>query len=218
MRTVAMTPDGTSMMQADDKLLVRFYLMEELNEAKTAEAGMNKYNDVQMVEILIPGCRDNVIRKATDQDKARFRRQYETFLNTKGEGMEGTPLSHFPFVSPSERKELEYFNIYTGEGLVGLSDGYLEKIPMDLRPLMKKVKSFMDYAKDNALVVKQAAENDALKEKIDLLTRQMQTMMSNDKERPNGYYKNENDPNEQKSRRGRPRRGNSNEGAVSFDA
>lgn len=177
MMPIDMTADGTAMRQADEKLMVRFFLMELINEAKTSQAGMNKYDDVEMVEILIPGCRDNCIRKASDQDKQRFRRQYEAFLNSKGEGNDGTPLSHFPFISPGERKELEYFNVYTGEGLVNLSDTYIEKIPLDVRPMIQKVKAFMELAKDSAVTIKYAAENDELKREMGILKEQMNQLL-----------------------------------------
>ena len=172
-----MSADGTTMQQADEKLVVRFFLMELLNEAHTKEAGINKYDDVEMVEILIPGCRDNCIRKASDQDKQRFRRQYDAFLNTKGDGQGGTPLNQFPFISPSERKELEYFNIYTGEGLMNLADGYLDRIPLDVRPMIQKVKAFMNVAKNSALSVQYAAENAALKEQMALIQEQMNALL-----------------------------------------
>lgn len=208
MMPIAMSPDGTTMMPGDDKLLVRFFVQEILNEVRTNEAGMNKYDDVEMIEILIPGCRDNCIRKASDQDKARFHRQYEVFLTTKGEGKEGTPLSHFPFIGPSERRELEYFNIFTGEGLVSLSDGYLERIPMDLRPLMKKVKTFMEMAKDSSIAMKQREENEELKKQISDLQAQMKKLMTTmeEKDLDHGDHKNENDTYESKltKKRGRP--------------
>lgn len=183
MMPVSMTPDGTTLRQADERLLVRFYLAEQLNDYRTKESGMNKYDDIEMVEIIIPGCRDNCIRKASDQDKERFRRQYESFLSTKNAGMEGTPLSQFPFISPSERKELEYFNIYTGEGLATLSDGYLDQIPLDLRPMIQKVKAFMEMAKDRATVVKHAEENDSLKKEIDFLKNQINEIITSQNER-----------------------------------
>lgn len=214
MMPITMTPDGTAMAPGDEKLLVRFYLKEELNEARTKEAGMNKYDDMEMVEITIPGCRDNCIRKASDQDKQRFRRQYEAFLTTKGEGKEGTPLNHFPFIGPSERRELEYFNIFTGEGLVGLSDGYLERIPLDLRPLIKKVKAFMDMAKDSAISLRQAEENEELKMKIASLEAQMKEIASTLKEKDisHGDRKDEIDPYERKltKKRGRPSNAHTN--------
>ncbi len=177
MMPISMSADGTTMQQADEKLLVRFYLQEELNEARTRESGMNKYDDVEFVEILIPGCRDNCVRKASDQDKARFKRQYDHFLISKGEGSQGTPLNQFPFISPSERKELEYFNIYTGEGLVNLADGYIDRIPIDVRPLISKVKAFMEVAKDSAASVRYASENENLKQKIEFLEEQMKQLL-----------------------------------------
>jgi hypothetical protein len=178
MMPVAMSPDGTTMLPGDEKLMVRFSLMEIENEYKSKEAGMPKYDDIEMVEIIIPGCRDNCIRKASDEDKRRFKRQYEAFLITKGEAKEGTPLNHFPFIGPSQRRELEYFNIYTAEGLVGLTDGYLENIPMDLRPLIQRVKTYMDLAKDSALALKHASENQELKDEIDMLKSQIKDITS----------------------------------------
>jgi|GEM_PF-2282568 len=177
MMPIAMSADGTTMKQADERLMVRFYLMEQLNEARSREAGINKYDDVEMVEIIIPGCRDNCIRRASDQDKYRFRRQYEAFQNTNVEKMEGTPLSHFPFISPAECKELEYCNIYTGENLVGLQDIYIDKLPIDVRPMMAKVKAFMAIAKDSAASVQFAAENEELKKQMAMLQEQMDQVL-----------------------------------------
>ena len=208
MMPIAMNSDGTAMLPGDEKLMVRFYLMEIENEFKSQEAGMPKYDDIEMVEITIPGCRDNCIRKATEADKVRFKRQYEAFLVTKGQAKEGTPLSHFPFIAPSVRRELEYFNIYTAEGLVGLTDGYIDNIPMDLRPLIKKVKTSMELAKDNALALKQATENDALKEEINLLKRQLSEITNalHKKESSYGHRENEIEQTEDKfaKKRGRP--------------
>lgn len=211
MMPITMTPDGTIMAQGDEKLLVRFYLMEILNEARTASEGLNKYDDVEMVEILIPGCRDNCIRKASDQDKHRFRRQYQAFLDSKGKGLEGTPLNQFPFISPSERKELEYFNIYTGENLIDLQDGYIDRIPLDIRSMVPKVKAFMEVAKDSAVTVKYASENESLKREINLLKEQMSkillTMEGNSVHGDNTkeFYKPREKSIEKLQKRGRPK-------------
>lgn len=222
MMPIAMSQDGTTMLPGDEKLLVRFYLMEILNESRTTAAGMNKYDDVEMLEIIIPGCRDNCIRKATDQDKERFRRQYNNFLTSKGEGKEGTPLSHFPFIGPSERRELEYFNIFTGEGLVGLTDGYIEQIPMDVRPLIKKVKAFMDIAKDSAIAIKNAQENEELKDKIASLEAQMKDLASTMKEKDveNDHRKDEINSYDIKTvkKRGRPSNTSTNGSYEAFSA
>ncbi len=223
MMPIQMSADGTTMAQGDEKLLVRFYLMELLNEARTLSEGINKYDDVEMVEILIPGCRDNCIRKASDQDKFRFRRQYDAFLNSKGEGREGTPLSQFPFISPSERKELEYCNIFTGENLINLQDGYIDRIPLDIRSMIPKVKAFMEMAKDTATTVKYAAENDALKRRIaSLEEQQMKILLNFEKDLTDGNRSNETDADnadiiEQTGRRGRPKR-NPNEHAKASKA
>lgn len=169
--------DGTVVNKSDESLVVRFYLGSHINEIKTKEMGMDQFDSVENVEILIPGCRDNIDRRATDQDKMRFRRQYEAFLNTKKDIPEGTPLSQFPFISSSERKELEYCNIYTGESLINMSDGYIDSIPLDVRPLINKVRAFMALAKDSAATLRYAEENEALKKQIDLMQDQMNQIL-----------------------------------------
>jgi hypothetical protein len=190
MMPITMSADGTTMQQGDEKLIVRFYLMEHLNEERTKAEGINKYDNWEMVEIIIPGCRDNCIRRASDQDKQRFRRQYEAFLATKSDGEVGTPLSHFPFISPAERKELEYFNIYTGENLINIQDVYLDRISLDVRTMALKVKAFMDVAKDTAASVKYAEENEALRREMNLVQEQMKKLLMNaEKDKLNGDQK-----------------------------
>lgn len=196
-----MTPDGTQMSQADERLMVRFYLGEILNEAKTKEAGINKYDDVEMVEIIIPGCRDNCVRRASDQDKDRFRRQYLQFKESNDDSSrKGTPLSQFPFISPSERKELEYCNIYTGEALIGLQDVYIDKIPLDVRSLIQRVKAFMEVAKDSAAAVKYANENETLKHEIQLLKEQMSQMWKMQDNKGNSTQVTEKEASDKKSK------------------
>jgi hypothetical protein len=177
MLPVNMLKNGTVIEQTDDALAVRFFMLPERDEVKSAQEGRPIYHDIEMVEILIPGSRDKLHRKVNDLDKQRFRTRYEKFKQSITNQIEGTPLNQFPFISVAEIKELEYFNVFTGEQLALIPDGNIDKIGVNGRDLIKKVKNYMQAAKDTAFVSKMTHENESLKREISLLKEQMQQIL-----------------------------------------
>jgi hypothetical protein len=165
--------------ESDAHLLVRFFMYPILDEKRSSEEGMPKYTEIEMVEILAAGNKDKPVFKVTDHYRKRFAEKYARFKEKLGEGVSGTPLNNFPFISASEIKELEYFNVYTAEQLVGISDGNIERIGVNGRDLIKKVKAYMDAAKDSSVVTRFASENESLKREIELLKTQMSQILAN---------------------------------------
>lgn len=216
--------DGTFVEKTDACLGVRFFLLPVLDESKSLETGIAKYKDIEMVEILIPGVKDITHIQATDAYKDRFKQQYEQFKNSMGEIKSGTSLGQFPFISPGERKELEYFNIYTAEQLISMPDGNIDRIPGDGRKLIKKVKAYMDMAKDTAAFGQVSEENENLKREMELLKQQMQQILTlKSEEMKNVYNKDDENavqPKERGRGRGRPkvRISNINEPRTSYNA
>jgi hypothetical protein len=177
MREVNMLDDGTVIERTDACLGVRFFWHELLNEERTKEAGIPKYDQIEMVEIVTPGSRDRLHRKVNDMDKMRFKDRYKSFIELANEKMDGTPLNQFPFISVGEIRELEYFNVYTGEQLVNMPDGNIEKLGVNGRDLIKKVNAFMQMAKDTAVVARMTDENESLKREMDLMKEQMSQIL-----------------------------------------
>lgn len=177
MLQVKLANNGEVLDHSDDSLYVRFFLHPELEELRSSQEGRPIYRDVEMVEIIGAGSRDKLHRKATDIDKRRFKRQYESFKSANSEVIVGTPLGQFPFISASERKELEYFNIFTGEQLVSMPDGHIDKVGVNGRDLIKKVKAFMQMAKDTSVVSRMTEENESLKREMKLIKEQMDRIL-----------------------------------------
>lgn len=165
--------DGTVIEQTDASLGVRFFYLSVDDEAESRASGMAKFKDIEMIEVLIPGSRDNVHRKVKEEDKIRFKRQYDAFKESNSNQLQGTALSQFPFISASQRKELEYLNIFTGEQLVNMPDGNIDKIGIGGRELIKKVKAFMDMAQDTAVAVALAEKNERLEREMELMKEQI---------------------------------------------
>lgn len=177
-----MLRDGTIVEQTDACLGVRFFYLSVEDEAATRESGIAKFRDIEMLEALIPGSRDNVHRKVREEDKIRFKRQYDAFVNSNVSQIEGTSLSQFPFISSAQRKELEYLNIFTGEQLVNMPDGNIDKLGTYGRELIKKVRAFMAMAKDSAAAVAMAEENEKLRAEMDLMKEQMALILKRQEE------------------------------------
>lgn len=165
--------NGDVVSRPDSCLGVRFFLHPILDERRSSEEGRPIYQEIEMVEILIPGSKDITHRKVNDDFKRRFSAQYESFKKTSENKIDGTPLNQFPFISASERKELEYFNIFTGEQLANMPDGNIDKIGVNGRDLIKKVKAYMELAKDTSVLGRMTDENEHLKREMQLLKEQM---------------------------------------------
>lgn len=177
MLQVNLAQNGEVIDRTDDSLLVRFFLHPELDEKRSNEEGRPIYRDIEMVEIMSAGSRDVLHKKSDDMSRRRFKRQYDAFKSANSEIIVGTPLSQFPFISASERKELEYFNIFTGEQLIAMPDGNIDKVSVNGRDLIKKVKAFIDMAKDTSIVSRMTAENESLKREIALIKEQMDKIL-----------------------------------------
>lgn len=146
------TPDGDQ-SSADRRLVVRFSLQPRLDSAKTAEEGREIYKDVEFVTILIPGDKTlTVNRPIMPSDKSRFPLQYQAFKNKQGEVITGTPLSAWPIVTESQRRELEHFNIRTVEHLAEVNDNFASSM-MGIQALKQQAAKYLAAAKSAAPLV-----------------------------------------------------------------
>lgn len=170
--------DGTVIEATDKRLRVKFFYEPFLQEADTKREGRPIYKDKEMIEIRVPGSKDVMHFEASDHFKKRFSAHYEAFKNSNSEKIQGTPLDQFPFISASERKEFEYHNIYTAEQLINIADGYVDRIGLHTRDIIKKVQAYMKSAKDNSGIAALVDENEKLKREIDLVKEQFQQFLT----------------------------------------
>lgn len=177
---ITVQKDGLVVERGDSSLSIRFFYLPILLEKASLDSGVPKYADIEMIEFLIPGDKNSVIhRKVNNEDKIRFKDKYERFKQTAESKIDGTPLNQFPFISAAHIKEMEYYNIYTAEQLIAIPDGNIERLGSGGREMVRKVKAYLDSAKDSSFVTKITGENESLKREMSLLKEQMSHITQN---------------------------------------
>jgi len=152
----------------DDNLLVKFYLDTVQDDAASQEQGRPIFKEVEMIDIRVPGSRNNVVRIARESDKERFPRHYAAFKNrTSMEGIEGTPLAEWPVITRSRVEELAFLNIKTVEQLANMPDSNAQQV-MGFYGLKQKANEWLEKANGIEALQAKLAERD----------RQMEALMA----------------------------------------
>lgn len=156
----------------------RFFIDSRANPARSEADGVPRFDDVEMVEILVPGDRLNSpVQIVTEAHRKRWPRAYRAFKDGQEEAVEGTPIAQLPGLTKSQTEELRYFNIRAIEQLADMPDALLQKArPMDGLALRDRAKRWVAGTQGAAAEERLAAENRVKDEKIALMEAQMATM------------------------------------------
>lgn len=158
-----------------ENLAVRFYVHPTINEQKTREQGRQIFEDVDWIEIRIPGDRDTLQRAATDEDKKRFAHIYVAWKrNQSQEAAEGTPLREWAAITRSQAEELGSFGIRTVEHLAGMPDSNLQRVG-PLMAIRQQARDWLAAQKDTSVLTKLRSENDELRSRLTALENMLQT-------------------------------------------
>lgn len=162
-----------------DTTVPRFYTEAVHNKAASEREGRPIYDDVEMVEILIPGDRrTTVVQYVNDEVKRRYRREYEAFTQNRDAPVDGTPIDQLPGITRAMVEELRYFHVHSIETLARLSDEQMGKLGMAGRSLRDKAIRWVERTEGAAAEEKLAAENRQLRENMGLLEKQMADMQA----------------------------------------
>ncbi|ABC89907.1 hypothetical conserved protein [Rhizobium etli CFN 42] len=145
----------------------------------TEKEGRPIFADKEFVRIFIAGDKHTeVYREVTDNDRLRFADAYKRFKEGAAarEQLTGTPLAQWPYLKPSQIKELEAVNIYTVEQLAALSDTAKQKIGMGANELTAAARAYLATAENSSAASAFAAENERLKDEVSRLQAQMKEM------------------------------------------
>lgn len=138
-------PDGTAIYASDRQTLTKFRIHSELSHHKSKAAGMPVYDDVEVIEMRVPGEKEPVIVAATEFHKRRFPREYEAFKKGQESAHTGTPLDLLFPTSPSTVKQLQAFHIFSIQQLASISDTAKTQIPMG-QSLVDRAKEYLARA------------------------------------------------------------------------
>lgn len=145
--------------KGDERLAVRFFRKAVKDEPKTLAEGRGVFVEVEHIQIMVPGDRDNVIvRPAGEGDKRRFAEQYRDWReNDRAEQVVGTPLEMWGRLSLSQVEELRYIGCRTVEQLAALNDAACFRMPgaMDLK---QKAQAFVAAQTEEAPLRRLQAE------------------------------------------------------------
>lgn len=137
---------------------------------KVEGKGRPVYDEVEYIEIMVPGDRNNIVhRPVTNEDRRKFAQQYAQWKAGSQETASGTPLKAWPGITRAQVEELAYFNVKTVEQLAAISDGNLQSIPF-ARGLQNRAKAYLEQAKGNAPLEAALAEIERLKNHVAALT------------------------------------------------
>lgn len=158
--------DPNNRYLGDKGVHARFYNMPVKDEAASAEAGRPIFQDKEFIEIVAAGNANNIIkRKATAEDKQRFREQYGRFKDGDADQIVGTPLSEVAWLTRSQVEELSYMRIRSLEALANLDDSACAKVA-GLYDLKKRAKAHVDRAAEAAPTEALHRENEELKNQL----------------------------------------------------
>lgn len=162
-------------MASGHGLHVEFFTDAVKMEFRSEQEGRPIYEDRTFVKILIPGDNKTAIeREATAGDRERFHEEFARFKNNimAAEQSVGTPLAQWAPMSRSQVKEYAHFNIHTVEQLAALSDTGKQTLGMGAQEWAAKAAAFIAKAAGSADVQKIAAENVALKARLEAMEQQ----------------------------------------------
>lgn len=172
-------PDFDSNTGQRDGTIPRFFMEARPNNARSAKEGRPCFDDVEMVEINIPGDRlsGQVVQIVKDDHKQRWPKAYAAFKANQEAPAEGTPIDQLPGITKAQVEELRFFRIHTVEAMANLSDQQLSKVvPMYGLALRDKAKRWVAQTEGAAAEEKLAAENRELRVKMDLMEKDQAEM------------------------------------------
>lgn len=159
------------------KVFAQFYTTQVKDEARSLALGRVVHKDIEMIRIIIPGDRHNIVeRRVREHDKLTYSRQYEAFKKAIEFVPDGTRLEDWPVISRSQVLDLKTLNIFTVEQIAALSDEQLVHIGIGARMLRKHAQAFLETAEKGRVPAALVAENESLRNQVTLLTNQIDSL------------------------------------------
>lgn len=149
---------------------------------KSDAAGRPIFEDVLHIRIIPPGGRTIMVRPASDEDKRRYRRQWEAFQQGQEQRGDGLPLEMWPAVSKSQVLELKHSKIFSVEQLANTADAVISTLGMGMRSLQNKAKLYVEKAEGMEPLMRLQAENEKLKEEMEFLKKQFGELAEQNKQ------------------------------------
>lgn len=173
------------MAQDDSRIIATFENFPVLNEARSKEAGVAKFDDLEVVRIHMSGDRlqapvfpanaevpggiedpeTGLTRPGTYAEK--YAKQYAQFKKGEQQSKSGTPIDYLPFLTPAKIKELKAQNVFTAEALADLDGQPLKSLGQGGREYKNQARAYLDNAAGSANVTKMVSELEYYKAEVE---------------------------------------------------
>lgn len=155
----------------EDTCIPNFHYQVVQDEQKTAKEGKPVFEEIEMVEIIIPGNdRERPCFRVTQEYIDRWPEPYRRFKEKLEKKMEdGYYLEEWPQITRSMAATLKHHHISTVEQLAKIPDANLMNIGPGILDLKYKAQKFVETMADEAVVQKMAEELKQRDKKIELL-------------------------------------------------
>lgn len=139
---------GLASQGDESKVFAEFYLRSVNDGLASKEAGRPVNKNVTFVKIIQPGeSRHSVYdQPATNQDVARFPRQWQAFQAGQKQEAEGSPLSLLFPDNPAAVDNLRHLGFQTIEQLAGANDTAIQNIGLGGREFQGKARAYLAAA------------------------------------------------------------------------
>ncbi len=111
-----------------DITVPQFFTEAQPDEEATRKTGVPQFKNVQMIRIIMPGIRDEVVRPVEARDKERYSIYWQRYEQGLKHEVQGTPLTEFATATEAERAQLRASGIQTVEQIAELNDDACQKL------------------------------------------------------------------------------------------
>jgi hypothetical protein len=145
----------------------RFFVEARRNNARSDLEGRAVYDDVEMVEITVPGdSRTQVVERVKAEHRERWPLEYRAFKDGREAPLSGTPLSEWAYLSPAQIANFHAINLKTIEDIAGASDGILGNMGLHARDIRERAKQYLAAAAGHAPVAALQTEKERLEAEL----------------------------------------------------
>ncbi len=159
------------------KNYARFYPKWIRNNFQSKAQGIEVGEYQDFVMIICPGQKDEVHRKAVEQDQRDYPNEYRSYKDGKEHRISGTPIDLLPGIDVGRIASLKSLYIYSVEQLAELSDMSAQKVGMGAAELRKKAQDFLQRRPSGE-------ETEKLTQKIAELEAMVKELAANQKKKP----------------------------------
>lgn len=131
---------------SEKKAFVQFETRAKEDRNASIAAGHYVARDVDFCVITPAGGNLVIDREVDEEIKSRYGAQYQAWKNGQAEPETGTPIRHWPLVSPAQVETLLACNVRTVEELAELPEQGVQRLGMGGQALRQRAKSWLEAA------------------------------------------------------------------------